>query len=79
MSQQATATTTQARTYTGALARVDAATQRISHLLDELRAERERLGHAVVDAVAEGHSYRVIARPAQCSHANVYKIMTDWA
>lgn len=79
MSQQASATTTQARNYSGALARVDSATKRISHLLDELRAERERLGKAVVEAVGEGHSYRTIAIPAQCSHANVYKIMTDWA
>jgi hypothetical protein len=79
MSQQASRHGSVSRPYTGALARVDAAAQRISHLLDELRAERERLALAAIDAVDEGHSYRTIAIPAQCSHTAIYKIMTDWA
>lgn len=75
MSQQAQTS----QTYTGALARVQAASARISHLQDELKAEYERRGHAVVEAVGEGHSYRTIGRAASVRYATVYKIMTDWA
>lgn len=75
MSQQAQ----KSQTYSGALARVQASSSRISHLRDELRAEYERRGQAVVDAVAEGHSYRTIGHAASVEYATVYKIMTDWA
>lgn len=75
MSQQAD----QQTTYSGSLARVQASSERIRHLNDELRAEYERRGQAVVEAVAEGQSYRTIARAAMVRYATIYKIMTDWA
>jgi DNA-binding NarL/FixJ family response regulator len=61
------------------MARAVAATDRISHLQDELRAEYERRGKAVIEAVAEGNSYRKIGRAIHAAPATVYKIVTDWA
>lgn len=75
MSQQAD----QQTTYSGTLARVHASSERIRHLQDELKAEYERRGLAVVQASAEGESYRKIAHVAKVRYATIYKIITDWA
>lgn len=62
-----------------AVNRAAIANARIRDLEDELRAERERRGRAVVQAVDEGVSYRVLANRMKCAYATVYKIVTDWA
>lgn len=62
-----------------AVHRATIANARIRDLEDELRAERERRGLAVVQAVDEGVSYRTLARRMKCAYATVYKIVTDWA
>lgn len=69
----------QQTTYSGPLARVHASSERIRHLNDELKAEYERRGQAVVEAVSEGLSYRTIAKAAMVRYGTIYKIMTDWA
>jgi DNA-directed RNA polymerase specialized sigma24 family protein len=64
----------------GALARAAAANRRIRQLEDELRAEYERRGIAVVEAAdVEGYSYRQIAAEIGVKYATVYKIIAMWA
>lgn len=75
MSQQ----TQTPQNYTGPLHRVQASARRIMQLQDELTAEYERRGQAVVEAVGEGKSYRTVAKAAGVKYATIYKIMTDWA
>lgn len=63
----------------GPLQRVVTASDRIRHLTAELKAEYERRGLAVVEAVNEGYSYGQIARPAHVTRATIYKIFADWS
>lgn len=67
------------RSYQGPMARAAAAADRIGHLEDELRAEYERRATAVVEAIAEGATYRAVGRAIHTSPSTVYKIVTDWA
>lgn len=76
MSQQTQKSQTPA---TGALHRVADASTRIRHLKAELKAEYERRGLAVVEAVDEGNSYRAIAKVADVQYPTIYKAYADWA
>lgn len=55
--------------------RLDGCSRRLSALLDEIDAERERRDELIVRALEEGNTYRAVARAAHLTPGTVAEIV----